>query len=57
VDIERIDRLGTIAWHGYANYIQEVRRDKTKTTEKAEIFAYSAIEMSDGCGTRINYLV
>ena len=54
---ERIERLGQIAWYGYSRYIQEVQKSKLKTTEKAEVYVHSAIEMPDDRGQNINYLV
>jgi hypothetical protein len=56
LDIERVDRLGTLSWHGYSSYVQEVKK-KLLSNEKAEVYTYEAIEMPDECGQRINILV
>jgi len=53
---ERIDRLGTLSWHGYASYIQEVKK-KLLSNEKAEVYTHEPVEMSDERGQRINILV
>ena len=56
-NIERIERLGQIAWYGHSKYIQEIEKSKLQTNEKAEVYIYNSVEMPDGKGQRINYLV
>lgn len=55
-DIERIERLGVLSWHGYSQYIQEAKKNKT-TTEKAIVYEDHSVQMPDGCGQSINILV
>ena len=56
VKIERIPRLGYLYWNT-AKYIQEVKRSKFVTEEKAQVEYYNAVETPNRKGTKINYLV
>jgi hypothetical protein len=57
METERINRVGVLIPYGFSQYVQEVKKRKIKTVEKAEVYSHNYIEMADGSAERINYLV
>lgn len=55
--IERIKRVGSLAWYGYSRYVQEVEKSKFETNEASTVVYYNSVEMPDGLGTRVNILI
>jgi K+ transporter len=41
----------------YQAFIKEMRKTSLKTVEKAIVYIHTAIEMADGEGEKINYLI
>ena len=55
--IERINRVGALNWYGHSCYVQEIEKSKHATNESADVYIHDAVEMPDGKGQKINYLV
>jgi hypothetical protein len=43
--------------HGITQYIKETKKATVKSVEKASVYTHDAVEMADGEGEQINYLV
>lgn len=57
--MERIERVGVPAFYGYAQYIQEVKKDKkTKNGNQVEILgAVEFLTLPDYCGNKVDIKV